>query len=518
MKADVFPCTHISNMVDNSIDHGGRFFKPISCDSSSSRSSGLSCNLIKSSPSEDKVWSGLDLFNGNLDSATLTGSLDTLKKGEEFANYGFSYCSATPVPLNCSSDNFGNKNCSANYTTRLSNIGSDAKSLELTKSLITSNSSIDCNLLEGMSPISSSRTGLRAIRASNLNINQPPCLKSFASSDVSSRIDNSIAFNRSINSTSPARDSRSCSPSESDSSGLGLSSEASVSSWISNLTLGTSVSGPCQSSTKAFIPNSFRSTLPEQPCMPLMTTPFLSDKRWQFCAPYDFYDDFFKRAVKRHRTAAHFSEASCTWSGTFHSSEIKNPTYSTKVFLGGVPYDINEAGLKEYFSKFGAIEVKWPDEDSDCGKKKKGYAYIILESEKSVKALLSSCEIRGEKQYVKLPSRRMPDKDVQVIPWARSNSHYTRDHSSRVETNKMVFVGNLHGMMTAEHLATIMNDLFGGVIYVGIDIDKHQYPIGSSRVAFNNIKSYKKALEAAFIDAKCGRVTKRVSYIYNYML
>ena len=504
MRADIFPCSHLSNMVDNNIDHGGRFFKPISSDSSS-RNSGFLYNF-KSTHPEEKVWSSLDLFNGNLDSSSLNvSSLHSIKRNDECSNsnnYGFPYCNSTPI--NCNSDNFGNKNFSA----RFPNGESNAKPLDLNKSFVSPNSSINSKILESISHLpSSTRTGLRAIRASNLNLNQS-CLKSFSNEDTDT-IENSLAF-RSLNSNSPVRDSRSCSSSESDSSGLGLSSEASVSSWISNLTLGTSLSNSCPSSNKAFISNPFRSALNEQACMPLMTS-FLGDKRWQFCAPYDFYGDFFKRAVRRHRTAAHFSEASCLWSGSFHSSEVKNPTYSTKVFLGGVPYDITEAGLKEFFSKFGAIEVKWPDEDSDCGKKKKGYAYIILESEKSVKALLSACEIRGEKQYVKLPSRRMPDKDVQVIPWAHSNSHYTRDHSSRVETRKMVFVGNLHGMMTAEHLATIMTDLFGGVIYVGIDIDKHKYPIGSARVAFNNVKSYKKALDAAFIDAKCGRVTKRVS-------
>ena len=32
--------------------------------------------------------------------------------------------------------------------------------------------------------------------------------------------------------------------------------------------------------------------------------------------------------------------------------------------------------------------------------------------------------------------------------------------------------------MLAEGLAYIMNELFGGVVYAGIDTDKHRYPIG----------------------------------------
>lgn len=38
----------------------------------------------------------------------------------------------------------------------------------------------------------------------------------------------------------------------------------------------------------------------------------------------------------------------------------------------------------------------------------------------------------------------------------------------------------------------IFNDLFGGVVYAGLDTDKHKYPIGSGRVTFNNAKSYMK--------------------------
>ena len=30
----------------------------------------------------------------------------------------------------------------------------------------------------------------------------------------------------------------------------------------------------------------------------------------------------------------------------------------------------------------------------------------------------------------------------------------------------------------SEGLAYIMNELFGGVVYAGIDTDKHRYPIG----------------------------------------
>lgn len=39
--------------------------------------------------------------------------------------------------------------------------------------------------------------------------------------------------------------------------------------------------------------------------------------------------------------------------------------------------------------------------------------------------------------------------------------------SQKLDPHTTVFVGALHGMMNAEALAQIMNDIFGGVLYAG---------------------------------------------------
>jgi hypothetical protein len=44
--------------------------------------------------------------------------------------------------------------------------------------------------------------------------------------------------------------------------------------------------------------------------------------------------------------------------------------------------------------------------------------------------------------------------------------------------NRTVFVGALHGMMTAYALARICHELFGDVEYAAIDTDRNKYPIG----------------------------------------
>lgn len=56
---------------------------------------------------------------------------------------------------------------------------------------------------------------------------------------------------------------------------------------------------------------------------------------------------------------------------------------------------------------------------------------------------------------------------VQVIPWSLNDSNYVKLPSQKLDPHKTVFVGALHGMLTAEGLAKIMNDLFHGVIYTG---------------------------------------------------
>lgn len=74
-----------------------------------------------------------------------------------------------------------------------------------------------------------------------------------------------------------------------------------------------------------------------------------------------------------------------------------------------------------------------------------------------------------------------------MIPWFLADSNFVRSPTQRLDPGKTVFVGALHGMLNAEALAGIFNDLFGGVVYAGIDTDKHKYPIGKcsqSRAAY----------------------------------
>ncbi|XP_011498571.1 PREDICTED: cytoplasmic polyadenylation element-binding protein 1 isoform X2 [Ceratosolen solmsi marchali] len=218
------------------------------------------------------------------------------------------------------------------------------------------------------------------------------------------------------------------------------------------------------------------------------------------------------KAARYHRNAAAASDANYTWSGTLPQRTQKPVGYSSKVFLGGVPWDITESILISTFKQFGQIRIEWPGKDQTTSQPK-GYVYIIFESEKQVKSLLTCCThdfSNGGSYYYKISSKRMKGKQVQVIPWALNDSNYVKSSSQKLDPEKTVFVGALHGMMTAPGLAQVMNDLFDNVIYAGIDTDKHKYPIGSARVTFSNKYSFHKAVNAAFIEIKTTRFTKKV--------
>jgi len=218
-----------------------------------------------------------------------------------------------------------------------------------------------------------------------------------------------------------------------------------------------------------------------------------------------------ERAARCHRNSAAHNEAAYTWSGHLPTRSQRLSGISSKVFLGGVPWDITEEGLIDTFRAFGPVRVEWPGKENAAVPK--GYLYVIFEQDKQVRSLLSACTHdygNGGGWYYKVSSRGMGNKEVQVIPWFIADSGFVRCQSQRLDPQKTVFVGALHGMLNAEGLSNIFNDLFGGVIYAGIDTDKYKYPIGSARVTFGNYRSYMRAVSGAFIEIKTPKFTKKV--------
>ncbi|CAH2040198.1 unnamed protein product, partial [Iphiclides podalirius] len=191
--------------------------------------------------------------------------------------------------------------------------------------------------------------------------------------------------------------------------------------------------------------------------------------------------------------------------------------FSPKVFLGGLPWDITEQALMHALRHFHPVRVEWPGREggqaggsASEGSAPRGYAYVTFEGERRVRALLAAARRDGFDWYYRIASRNMRSKEVQVIPWAVSDSNWVCGGSARLEPARTVFVGALHGMLSAYALALIMNDLFAGVVYAGIDTDKNKYPIGSGRVTFNNVHSYVRAISAAYVEICTDKFTKTV--------
>uniref|UniRef100_UPI0035900408 cytoplasmic polyadenylation element-binding protein 1-B-like n=1 Tax=Myxine glutinosa TaxID=7769 RepID=UPI0035900408 len=144
------------------------------------------------------------------------------------------------------------------------------------------------------------------------------------------------------------------------------------------------------------------------------------------------------------------------------------------------------------------------------------YVYLLFESEAGVRALLQSCRQFGNDDRYALDLCPMashldaPFKKVEVVPWNVADARFGLNPFEVLEPGLSVFVGALHGTITARGLAQVLNDLFGGVVYVGIDTDKDLYPIGSGRAMFGNRMSYMKAVEAEFVQITTPKFIRKI--------
>ena len=100
--------------------------------------------------------------------------------------------------------------------------------------------------------------------------------------------------------------------------------------------------------------------------------------------------DSLDRAAKLYRSAASVYEATCTWSGQLPPRQHQGQAYSSKVFLGGVPWDVTEKCLVQAFRTYGNIRIEWPGKGSSLSPPK-GYLYVVFDSDHAVAALLSQC-------------------------------------------------------------------------------------------------------------------------------
>ncbi|XP_044896340.1 cytoplasmic polyadenylation element-binding protein 3 isoform X6 [Felis catus] len=203
------------------------------------------------------------------------------------------------------------------------------------------------------------------------------------------------------------------------------------------------------------------------------------------------------------------------------SSGLSSPTrcqngerverYSRKVFVGGLPPDIDEDEITASFRRFGPLVVDWPHKaESKSYFPPKGYAFLLFQEESSVQALIDACLEEDGKLYLCVSSPTIKDKPVQIRPWNLSDSDFVMDGSQPLDPRKTIFVGGVPRPLRAVELAMIMDRLYGGVCYAGIDTDPElKYPKGAGRVAFSNQQSYIAAISARFVQLQHNDIDKR---------
>lgn len=186
--------------------------------------------------------------------------------------------------------------------------------------------------------------------------------------------------------------------------------------------------------------------------------------------------------------------------------------YSRKVFVGGLPPDIDEDEIHANFCRFGPLAVDWPHKaESKSYFPPKGYAFLLYKDEISVQRLIDCCIVQDGKLYLCVSSPTIKDKPVQIRPWNIGDADFVMDGSQPLDPRKTIFVGGVPRPLRAVELAMIMDRLYGGVCYSGIDVDPElKYPKGAGRVAFSNQQSYIAAISARFIQLQHGEIDKRV--------
>jgi hypothetical protein len=210
----------------------------------------------------------------------------------------------------------------------------------------------------------------------------------------------------------------------------------------------------------------------------------------------------------------------------------ENAIYSRKVFIGGVPWDCDQQSLVNALHRYGPVKSEIPGKDQkhprvptnnkNNDRVAPGYIYVIFDHESAVQKMLADCRKEtkngGEHYYytifipptnngLNLGNKRGKAKEVEVIPWNQDDTSYVPEKNpnllpSKIDSKSTIFVGALHGMLNAQGLAKVMNELYGEVIHAGLDTDKYKYPIGSGRVTFRNKKSYVDAIKSKYVAIK----------------
>ncbi|GMS91442.1 hypothetical protein PENTCL1PPCAC_13617, partial [Pristionchus entomophagus] len=196
----------------------------------------------------------------------------------------------------------------------------------------------------------------------------------------------------------------------------------------------------------------------------------------------------------------------------YHQYNPGPEVYSRKVFVGGLPVDVDEDELLLTFSPFGHLTIDWPNKlmhmqgsSPDRSYPHKGYVFLIFQYEMSVRKLVEACHCEEEKLFFCISSTMNPQKMVQIRPWKLADADYIVDVNIPINPRRVIFVGGVPRPIRAVELAHIMDKLYGSVVCAGIDTDlEYKYPKGAGRVAFTNECSFIRAITDRYAQLSHG--------------
>ncbi|KAI6226372.1 Cytoplasmic polyadenylation element binding protein 3 [Aphelenchoides fujianensis] len=200
--------------------------------------------------------------------------------------------------------------------------------------------------------------------------------------------------------------------------------------------------------------------------------------------------------------------------------------YSRKVFVGGVPADLDEQEFLAIFRRFGKLTADWPSRldlaprphaaPASANKCRFGYVFLIYADERSVHLLLEACSVVEGEYFMRMPAQDGLKRVVR--PWRLAEADFLVDPFMRVNLRFAVFIGGVPRPIRAAELAHSMNVLYGNVVMAGIDTDVPlKYPKGAGRVVFSDFHSYMRAISDRFVRVHHGDLD-RIVEVKPYVL